>query len=83
MDFLCNQIKDKLSRIKIGVAGKIKILEIKGCHNSGLQPRFRNKLQGSIYLETITSNIWRLLGDSSYQKRPILVNLGPNPFNNK
>ena len=65
------------------MAGNIKILEIKGCHKSGSQSKLANKLHGSIYLETITSLICKLFGESSYQNCPILVNPGLKPSINK
>jgi hypothetical protein len=65
------------------VAGNINILEIKGCHKTGLHSKLTNKLHGSIYLETITSLICRLFGESSYQNRPILVNPGLKSSINK
>ncbi|MFL2813426.1 MAG: hypothetical protein ACJ0BU_01545 [Candidatus Puniceispirillales bacterium] len=69
--------------MKIGVAGINNILDIKGCHKSGSHSKPTNKLHGSIYLETITSLIWRLFGESSYQNCPILVNSGPKPSINR
>ena len=65
------------------MAGNIKILETKGCHKSGSHSKLTNKLHGSMYLETITSLIWRLFGESSYQNCPILVNSGLKPSINK
>ena len=51
------------------------MVEIIGCHKKGLQFNFRNRLQGSMYLETIASEICKLFGDNLNQNSPTLENL--------
>ena len=63
------------------VAGKSKILEMMGCHKKGPQFNWLKLLQGSMYLETITSDICKLVGDSLYQNSPIVDKLSSELIN--
>ena len=55
-------INKKLNIAKKGAAGKFRIDDIKGCHINQEQLNISKDEQGSIYLLTIASAIWRLLG---------------------
>ena len=57
----------------VNPAGKIKNVDIIGCHTKPEQLKISKDEHGSIYLLTIASAICRLLGSYLYQICPICV----------
>ena len=62
--------KIKLNIRKKGVEGISSKVEMIGCHKNGLQPKNKNILHGSKYLEITASVICKLLLDKANQNSP-------------